>query len=176
MTAHGPITQEPYQARGQAPVSWADAWKSLTRAGTYWLATVRAHGAHDQPPALPHLVPLLAVGVHGTLYFAAGPTTRKSRNLATYPHCAVASHVDGLDLVVEGEAARVRDEPLLGDVAGEYAAKYGWRVSVRGGAFQDAEGAPTAGPPPYEVYELRPRTAFGFPTDETSTPTRWRFS
>jgi hypothetical protein len=42
----------------------------------------------------------------------------------------------------------------------------------------DTEGAPTAGPPPYEVYEVyevTPAIAFGFGTDETLTPTRWRF-
>ena len=47
-------------------------------------------------------------------------------------------------------------------------------MTVRDGAFY-ADGAPTAGPPPYEVYEVTPATAFGFPTDETFTATRWRF-
>jgi hypothetical protein len=38
-----------------------------------------------------------------------------------------------------------------------------------------AEGAPTAGPPPYDVYEATPTAAFGFGTDERFVPTRWRF-
>jgi hypothetical protein len=48
-------------------------------------------------------------------------------------------------------------------VAEVYMNKYGWPVIVRDGAFY-ADGAPTAGPPPY-----------GFPWDEMFLPTRWRF-
>jgi hypothetical protein len=52
----------------------------------------------------------------------------------------------------------------------------GWHVTVRDGAFHhETGGAPTAGPPPYDVYELRSTVAFGFGTDETFVPTRWRF-
>ncbi len=46
---------------------------------------------------------------------------------------------------------------------------------MRDGAFHDAEGAPTAGPPPYDVYEVTAETAYGFGTDGTFAPTRWRF-
>jgi hypothetical protein len=36
--------------------------------------------------------------------------------------------------------------------------------------------APTAGRPPYDVYEVIPTKAFGFPTEEeTLRPTRWSF-
>ena len=65
-------------------------------------------------------------------------------------------------------------EKRLAHVAEAYDAKYGWRLTVRDGAFHDAEGAPTAGPPPYDVYELIPTTAYGFGTDGTFAPTRWR--
>jgi hypothetical protein len=41
------------------------------------------------------------------------------------------------------------------------AEEYWWQVTVRDGAFY-ADGAPTAGPPPYELYEVIPTTAFGF--------------
>jgi hypothetical protein len=77
--------------------------------------------------------------------------------------------------VVEGEAARVKDESKLQRVAHAYAEKYAWQVTVRNAALDADFGAPTAGPPPYAVYELTPSTAFGFGTDETFSPTRWRF-
>ncbi|HEV2894753.1 MAG TPA: pyridoxamine 5'-phosphate oxidase family protein, partial [Actinomycetota bacterium] len=70
--------------------------------------------------------------------------------------------------------AKVADEPTLRRVAEAYAAKYGWRVEVSEGAFH-ADGAPTAGPPPYEVYAVAPSTAFAFGTDESFSPTRWSF-
>jgi hypothetical protein len=82
----------------------------------------------------------------------------------------------GLDLVVEGEAAKVDDEARLRRVAAAYQAKYDWQVIVRDGAFHDAEGAPTAGPPPYEVYEVRTAQVFGFPAGGGHSPTRWRFA
>lgn len=36
---------------------------------------------------------------------------------------------------------------------------------------------PTAGPPPYEVFEITPTVVFGFGTDEVHAPrsTRWSF-
>jgi len=37
-------------------------------------------------------------------------------------------------------------------------------------------GAPSAGPPPYEVYEVIPMTVFGLGTDDPYGATRWRFS
>ena len=79
-----------------------------------------------------------------------------------------------MDLVVEGTVAKVSQEARLHRVAEVYMTKYEWPVTVRDGAFY-ADGAPTAGPPPYEIYEVIPTTAFGFPWDATFNPTRWRF-
>ena len=82
----------------------------------------------------------------------------------------------GLDVVVEGEAARVTDEATLRRVAALYVAK-GWPISVRDGAFDARSVAPTTGPAPFEVYEVTPATAFGLPTHDEKAfhPTRWRF-
>lgn len=55
-----------------------------------------------------------------------------------------------------------------------YASKYQWQVTVRDGALW-GDGAPTAGPPPYDVYVITPTAAFGFGTDKTFGATRWRF-
>jgi hypothetical protein len=62
----------------------------------------------------------------------------------------------------------------------------GWPLEVRDGAVY-GPNAPTAGPPPYAVYELVPEKVIGLPgiagTDESGvgrqgsfTPTRWRFA
>lgn len=160
-------TSRPYLAGG-SPTGWAEAASRLAAADGYWLATTR-------PDGRPHLVPVLAVWVDGALHFAAAPSTRKGRNLARDARCVLSARQCELDLVVEGVATRVVDEAVLRRVADEYAAKYGWPVTVRAGAF-DGEGAPSAGPPPYQIYRLEPAVAFGFPTDETFAPTRWEFS
>jgi nitroimidazol reductase NimA-like FMN-containing flavoprotein (pyridoxamine 5'-phosphate oxidase superfamily) len=167
MAEKEPTVEQPYLAQDTAPTTWAEARERLANADSYWLATVR-------PDGLPHVMPLLGVWVDGALHFVASPTTRKAGNLARDAHCVVTARRDGLDLVVEGTAAKVSDEARLHRVAEAYASKYDWHVTVRDGAFY-GEGAPTAGPPPYEIYELTPIKAFGFPTDETFSPTRWRF-
>jgi nitroimidazol reductase NimA-like FMN-containing flavoprotein (pyridoxamine 5'-phosphate oxidase superfamily) len=127
------------------------------------------------PDGRPHVMPVLTVWLDGALYFVAGEASRKARNLARDPHCVITIATEDAHLVVEGEAAKVRDEAKLNAVAAVYASKYDWHVTVRDGAFHDTEGAPTAGPPPYEVYEVIPKTAFGFGTDESFSPTRWDF-
>jgi hypothetical protein len=58
-----------------------------------------------------------------------------------------------------------------------YRAKYDWNVTVAGGQFDAPYSAPTAGPPPYQPYEIRPTTVFGLVNDSALGPssTRWRF-
>jgi nitroimidazol reductase NimA-like FMN-containing flavoprotein (pyridoxamine 5'-phosphate oxidase superfamily) len=167
MTEKEPAAEQPYLAEDATPTPWAEARRRLVDAESYWLATVR-------PDGLPHLVPVLAVWVDGALHFVASPTSRKAKNLARDAHCVITARRDALDLVVEGTVAKVSDEARLHHVAEAYISKYDWLVTVRDGTFY-ADGAPTAGPPPYEVYEATPTMVFGFPTDETFSPTRWRF-
>lgn len=130
-----------------------------------------------RPDGGPHVRPVLAVWVDGALHSTTNPTARKGRNLARDSRCVITVGSDGLDLVVEGQAAKVSDEAKLQRVADVYTSKYEWPVTVRDGAFDAEYGAPTAGPPPYEVYEVTPAVVFGFGTDETFAPrsTRWRF-
>jgi hypothetical protein len=63
------------------------------------------------------------------LYFCAGEGTRKARNLAGNSTCVVAVEEEPLDLVVEGEAVKTRDEATLRRVADAYAAVYDWHVT-----------------------------------------------
>lgn len=168
MADHEPVAAQPFSAGDERPLTtWAEARRRLAEADTYWLATVR-------PDGRPHVVPVLAVWLDGTLHVSASATTRKARNLARNPHCVVTAGSPSLDLVVEGKAVKVTDDAKLRRVAGVYASKYQWQVTVRDGAFY-ADGAPTAGPPPYDVYEVAPTTAFGFGTDESLNAMRWRF-
>jgi hypothetical protein len=58
-------------------------------------------------------------------------------------------------------------------VAAAFAAQ-GWAPQVREGAFYHAYSAPSAGPPPWDVYAFRPTTVFGVATAEPYGATRWR--
>ncbi len=78
--------------------------------------------------------------------------------------------------MVEGEAAKVSDRATLHRVADAYASKYGWQVDVRDDAFY-ADGAPTAGPPPYAVFLVLPRRAYaiGITNNTNARSTRFLF-
>lgn len=159
--------QEALDAGTVMRTSWERGLAGLEQAGTFWVATVSSDGR-------PHAVPVLAVVVDGAVHFCASERSKKARNLARDPRCVITASSDGLDLVVEGEAVDVDEEEALRRVANAYASKYGWQPEVRDGGLW-ADGAPTAGPPPYRVRKVVAEQAFGLPTDNSVVPTRWRF-
>jgi hypothetical protein len=163
-----PTVEQPFDAADpRSPVPWAEVRRRLAEPGAYWLATTR-------PDGRPHVVPVLPIWVDGALYFVANAMSRKARNLAHDPRCVVTVERAPHQVVIEGIAVKVGDAATLGRVADAYGA-IGWPVEVRDGALH-GEGAPTAGPSPYAVFELTPTKAFGFGTDDTVVATRWRFS
>jgi hypothetical protein len=169
MPTKEPLAEKiPSNAEHPAPTPWAEARKRLEQGRWYWLTTVR-------PNARPHVMPVLAVWSDGALYFVAAEASRKARNLARNARCVITVAADDAHLVVEGDAVKVDSQITLRRVAALYDSKYDWRVRIRNDAFDADYGAPTAGPPPYQLYEVSPTTVFGFGTDETFSPTRWRF-
>lgn len=153
-----------------AVIPWAAARHRLVSAHSYWFATVHADGR-------PHVRPVLAVWVDDALYTTTNPSARKARNLDENRNCAMTVSSGGMDLVMEGTAARVDDDAVLENVAKAYHSKYGWPAASRDGAFDAPYGAPTAGPPPYHVYAVAPTVVYGFGTDDEHAPrsTRWQF-
>ncbi|WP_158554129.1 pyridoxamine 5'-phosphate oxidase family protein [Micromonospora deserti] len=160
-----PLHAEPLTSR-QPGTPWSEAMERLGTADAYWLVTTGAD-------ARPHMVPVLAVLVDGTLHFATSGRSSKARNLAINPECVIAANAPSID-VVHGRATKVHRNDRLRDVAHAYAQKYDWHVTARDGALHDADGAPTAGPPPYDAYALTPTSAYGFATSEALSSTRWR--
>ena len=157
-----------FSSEEATPTPWGEARKRLEDAEVSWLSTVR-------PDGRPHVTPLMTVWLDGTLYFCTGPAERKADNLARNPHCILTTgcntFAEGLDLVVEGDAKRVRDDARLQRVADVYEAKYGreWHYEVRAGAFHHEPGEAW-------VFEVAPTTVFGFGKGATASQTRWRFS
>jgi nitroimidazol reductase NimA-like FMN-containing flavoprotein (pyridoxamine 5'-phosphate oxidase superfamily) len=153
-----------FSSEGATATPWAEAREILDKADVFWLSTVR-------PDGRPHVTTLLAVWLDGALYFCTGAGERKARNLASNTHCVLTTGcnvLEGLDVVVEGDAVMLSDEARLRSVADRYASKYDWHYTVRDGAFYHEAGRA-------EVYEVSPTTAFGFGKGETSSQTRWRF-
>ena len=69
---------------------------------------------------------------------------------------------------------KITDDARLQRIAGAFAAS-GWSPTVRDGAFYAEYSAPSAGPPPWEVYEVVPQTVFALGTAEPYGATRFRF-
>jgi hypothetical protein len=148
--------------------SWDEGSRHLRDGQWYWLATVR-------PDGRPHLRPILALLVDGAMYFASKPGARKARNVETNSRCAISVQDDEAHAVLEGDARRVTDPETLEKVSRAYASKYEWETQVRGDELDADYGAPTAGGPPFAVYEVTPHTAYAFGTEPSFSPTRWRF-
>ncbi|MCM6778818.1 pyridoxamine 5'-phosphate oxidase family protein [Nocardia sp. CDC159] len=135
----------------------------------------RAYLSTCGPDGRPHTTGIGALWLDDGVYLVSGPGTRKSRNLAANPACALAFPFDDLDLVVEGTAAIVTDPNTLERIAARYRAA-GWPVEVRGHAFTAQYSAPSAGRPPWHLYYVTPHTVVGVATAEPHGATRWRLS
>lgn len=156
-----------YSADDATATPWARTREVLAEAEVSWLTTIR-------PDGRPHVTTLLAVWVGDAAYFCTGADERKGRNLAENPNVALTTggnrlH-EGLDVVLEGDAVRVRDEAKLHRIAEAYEAKYGdeWRFTVRDGAFVNSFGGEAL------VYEIAPVTIFAF-AKRPYSQTRYRF-
>lgn len=173
-TMNEPIATRNLDQYGGAPLPWsrprdvlADP-ETLSIALTYFVGTVR-------PDGRPHSAGVGAVWVDETLYFVSGPGTRRARNLAGNPACTVSVALPGVDLVLEGEAHRVTDSATLEQVAAVYDSA-GWPATVEGDALTAPFTAPSAGPPPWQLYRLTLHTAFGVASAEPHGATRWDFA
>jgi PPOX class probable F420-dependent enzyme len=136
---------------------------------TCWLATINPDGS-------PHVTGVGALWVDNAFWFETGEGTRKARNVARDPRCTLSVAAHDFDLIVEGEASKVTDPATVAAMAERWAAE-GWpaRVDETGLALTAEYSAPSAGPPPWFVYRLSPRTATALLTVEPGGATRWRF-
>jgi hypothetical protein len=156
---------------GHEPIPWSRVEKQLDGGDahrTYWLATT-------SPDGRPHVAGVGAIWSDGKIYVVSGPATRKSRNLTASPDCVLSVSLPDIDLVVAGMAAKVTDARKLEQIARRYADD-GWPVEARDGAFVAPYSAPSAGPPPWDLYEVTPVSATGVASAEPHGATRWRFA
>jgi nitroimidazol reductase NimA-like FMN-containing flavoprotein (pyridoxamine 5'-phosphate oxidase superfamily) len=138
---------------GLMPFEWAAL--RLSRARSYWLATVRP-GGH------PHAMPVWAVWLDGRLWFSTGRRSRKARNLAANPECVIFPESADEAVIVEGTAEPASDPDAVARAARVYYGKYGYQLD------------PSLGP----IYSVRPRVVFGFveqPDAAKGSATRWVF-
>ena len=172
MTDREPVEVTNLDRYGSPPLPWSRPHDILANTQeppdtSIFLGTSRSDGR-------PHSAPVGALWHDGDYYIVSGAGTRKSRNLAENPACTISVGLEGIDLVLEGEASRVTDGPTLEQVAGMYR-DVGWPVEVEGDAFTAPYSAPSAGPPPWNLYRFTFHMAFGVAGAEPNGATRWRF-
>ena len=179
MTSHEPRVKNLADLYDLAPLDWDDVRRTLranpTQAPgtggpdhhTFWLSTIDDDGR-------PHMTAVGAFWVDGRYYFCGGPRSRKIRNVERDPRCAFGVAIHGYDVTLEGRAVRVADDALLHRLA-EVFAGGGWAPTVAGGGFTHEFSAPSAGPPPWYVYEFVPENVVAVATREPGGATRWRF-
>jgi len=171
MTELAPTETTNLDRYGNAELEWSRARDALagkpSAAITHFLGTCR-------PDGTPHAAGIGAQWLDGYLYFTSSPAARKARDLAVNPRCTISVRLPGIDLVLDGTAARVTDSGTLEQVAAGYRAG-GWPAQVDGDALTAPFSAPSAGPPPWHVYRFTFHTVVGVAGAEPHGATRWRF-
>ena len=154
------------------PIPWSRAAELLE--SKQQPPDVRCFLATTRPDSRPHVAGVGALWDEGKVYVVSGSGTRKSRNIDENPNCSVSMAYKEMDLVFEGVAERVTDDVTLQRLAKRYADS-GWPTRVEDDAFTYDYSAPSAGPPPWYLYEIKPTTVFGVMASEPGGATRWRF-
>jgi nitroimidazol reductase NimA-like FMN-containing flavoprotein (pyridoxamine 5'-phosphate oxidase superfamily) len=155
-----------FGAPDSPPTPWPDVRKVLEAAELFWISTVRGDGR-------PHVTPLTAVWYQDRLHFCTGPGEQKAVNLDGNAHVALTTGANrwkqGLDVVVEGHAARVADDSRLQTLADVWRSKYDgdWDFAVEDGMFREAGG-------PAIVFEVAPTKVLAFAKGQFAQ-TRYRF-
>jgi general stress protein 26 len=115
---------------------WAEVAEVLSGSEMFWLSTVRGDGR-------PHVVPLPAVWLDGALHFCTGAEEQKAVNLRSDSRCVLSTGAnrlhEGLDVAVEGDAARVTDRTRLEELAALWKSKLDWDFDVADDGFRDPQ-------------------------------------
>jgi hypothetical protein len=156
---------------GNAALEWDRARDALAAVPgpdvTHFLGTCR-------PDGTPHAAGIGAQWFDGDMYFTSSPAARKARDVEANPRCTISVRLPDIDLVLTGTAARVTDAQALESVAAGYR-EGGWPAQVEGDGLTAPYSAPSAGPPPWNVYRFTFHTVVGVATAEPYGATRWRF-
>jgi hypothetical protein len=166
-------------ADGLPPVDWAGIVRRIEagtppaqdahNARTTWLTTLNEDGS-------PHVTPVGAMWLDGTYWFQTGARTRKGRNVTRDQRCSVAVSVLGADVVIEGDAVLVTDAHDLARIAKAWADQ-GWPAEPdpSGSGITASFNAPAQGPPPWNVYRIKPRSAIVCAGEDPGGLSRIRF-
>lgn len=165
-----PISAQSVATNDEKTVAeWSDAKAQFDKSDKYWLTTIN-------PKGKPHVRPIFCVWLEDSIYFTSSPDAQKGKNIEVNSHCSICAAGKTLDVIIEGEVQRVTDQAALEKVRQLYKDKYDWPITVEGDAYTAPYAAPSAGKPPYALYQITLTKAFGFGNDEIYGATRWQFA
>ncbi len=149
-------------------IAWDELLNELSTGGTFWLTTI-------DPDGRPHTRPVFAVQTAGSVYVASSRTAAKSPALHAGGEVSIATSRSAIDIIWSGTSRHITNPTRLDAAADAYRSTYGWEVAVDDGALTAPYGAPTAGPPPYDVFDITPRAvhAIGTGAPFIGRSTRW---
>jgi hypothetical protein len=141
-------------AKKAGVLPWKWAADRLKKSRQYWLATTRPGGA-------PHLMVIWGVWLEDGFWFSTGAASRKARNLAANPKCAIGTDDAGEAVILEGAVETINvQQAEFERFAAAYEKKYTWDVREMG----------------QPVFRFRPSVAFGlYEKKFEATATRWSF-
>lgn len=148
---------------------WEETRRFLETAEVFWLATVRADGR-------PHVTPVAAAWLDGTLYFGTGSITQKLKNLRGNPHAVLTTGCNrlatGFDVVVEGDAVPCTDAAVHERFYQQQAALWGegWPIQLRDRVLWD-EGTGE----PLLLFAVTPTKIFASARGDQWSQTRYQF-
>ena len=134
---------------------WVTTRAALENAQLSWITTVQSDGR-------PHVTPLVSVWLDDAVYFCTGPGEQKAVNLSQNAAVAVTTGNDtwdgGIDVVVEGVAARVTGRSKLERLAVAWRTKWDgrWEFEPVEEGFHNEVGGLAL------VYEVRPTKVLAF--------------
>ena len=159
-----------FSSENAVATPWTIGRSVLEDAEVYWVSSVR-------PDGRPHVTPLLGIWLDGAMYFCTGDDERKAKNLESNPHCILTTgcnNLDGLDVVVEGQVAKVSDKTELQSAADAYESKYGSHFTSPDGTWFGLGDSIRQSK--VVLYRLAPARVLGFAKGEMFSQTRWEFS
>jgi nitroimidazol reductase NimA-like FMN-containing flavoprotein (pyridoxamine 5'-phosphate oxidase superfamily) len=142
---------------GKGLLAWRWVAGKMKGCRTFWLTTIYAGNSASQ--RRPHVMPIWGVWLDDAFFFSTGRKSRKGQNLAANPECTITNDHGEEAVIIEGQAAEVKDATALDRIATAYKKKY--KMDPR------SMNEP--------IFALRPRTVFGL--IEKSFPksaTRWK--